>query len=151
MTAFDIAGRLCQILLPIPDEVFLGNPTSNTAVCTLSSMALLRTISKTDVMNRIALAGRLLSENRGIDRLIEYAVQHNITRIVLCGKDAVGHRPGSALLKLHKHGMDCDGRIICCTSPWPYLTVKSRVVEEFRTRVGLVDMIGCTELGRIPV
>ena len=35
-------GELCKVILPIPEERFLGNPGSSVAVCTLSSIDLLK-------------------------------------------------------------------------------------------------------------
>ncbi|HXW01890.1 MAG TPA: tetrahydromethanopterin S-methyltransferase subunit A, partial [Candidatus Nitrosotenuis sp.] len=68
----ELAGQLCKILLPINEEMFYGNPSSNVAICTLSSMNLLKEISNSDLMGKIILVGRLLSENKGIDALIRY-------------------------------------------------------------------------------
>jgi len=42
----ELAGELCRIILPIEEEVFFGDPKSNIAICTLSSMNLLKEISK---------------------------------------------------------------------------------------------------------
>ena len=62
----NVAGRLCEILIPIKDEYFIGKGKT-VAICTLSSMDLLQTIARTEgVMNRILIVGRLLSENKGI-------------------------------------------------------------------------------------
>jgi tetrahydromethanopterin S-methyltransferase subunit A len=60
----DIAGELCKILLPIEEEIFFGESTSNIAICTLSSMNLLKEISHSDIIKEVAIAGRLLSENK---------------------------------------------------------------------------------------
>jgi hypothetical protein len=62
----NVAGRLCEVLIPIKHEYYIGEGNS-VAVCTLSSMDLLQTIARTaDVMNRILIVGILLSENKGI-------------------------------------------------------------------------------------
>ena len=65
-------GELCKYLIPIKHEYYLGNG-SRIAICTLSSIKLLIEISNdTKVMNNIAIVGRLLSENKGIDKIIKY-------------------------------------------------------------------------------
>jgi hypothetical protein len=52
--------------LPIKHEYYIGEGKS-VAVCTLSSMDLPQTIARTeDVMNRILIVGRLLSEKKEI-------------------------------------------------------------------------------------
>ena len=38
----EVIGKVCEIILPIPEESFPGNPDSKLAVCTLSSMDLLK-------------------------------------------------------------------------------------------------------------
>jgi tetrahydromethanopterin S-methyltransferase subunit A len=51
-------GKLCKVILPINEEVFFGNQKSTTTICTLSSISLLKEISKSDMMKKIALAGK---------------------------------------------------------------------------------------------
>ena len=52
---------------PIKHEYHVGEGKT-VAICTLSSIDLLETIAtNTDIMSRILVVGRLLSENRGID------------------------------------------------------------------------------------
>lgn len=150
MNLADAVGEICKIVLPIPDEVFYGNPSSPIAICTLSSMSLLRELSKSRVMNDVAIAGRLLSENRGIDSLVA-GVRKNpkIATIILCGKDVRGHRAGHSLLALHKNGVSCGGRIVGSSSPDPTLTVSVRDVRYFQRQVSIVDRIGETDPDRI--
>ena len=38
-------GELCKVILPINEEFYLGNPDSKTAICTLSSIDLLKNIA----------------------------------------------------------------------------------------------------------
>lgn len=42
----EIAGELCKILLPIEEKLYFGNPNSTVVVCTLSSMRLLKDITR---------------------------------------------------------------------------------------------------------
>lgn len=150
MNLLEVAGRLCKVLLPIPDDVFYGNPSSSVAICTLSSMNLLREIASSVMMERIALAGRLLSENKGIDALIRHVNKNpNITTIILCGKEVSGHRAGHSLLLVHRHGIDMNGRIINSVSPDPVLTVTESEVAQFQRQINIVDKIGETQPHRI--
>ena len=93
------------MLLPVKDEYYMGKG-NNIAICTLSSLHLLQTIADDpDIMNRILIVGRLLSENRGIDVLISFALKNQDLRyIIVCGKEVKGHKSGQALLSLHKNG-----------------------------------------------
>ena len=100
----ELAGELCRIILPIEEEVFFGDPKSNIAVFTLSSMNLLKDISKSSIIKDIAIAGRLLSENKGIDSLVRSVLSNeNINTIILCGNDTLGHNSGDSLLCLYKN------------------------------------------------
>ena len=59
-------GEICKVILPINEEFYLGNPDSKTAICTLSNIDLLKNIANSEILNKISIAGRLLSENKGI-------------------------------------------------------------------------------------
>jgi len=121
----EILGEVCKIIFPISEEIYLGNSKASISVCTLSSMDLLKDISSSDIMNNVAIAGRLLSENKGIDQLVRNVIQQkNIKTIFLCGIDVVGHKPGHSLLALHKNGIDNDGRILNSMSNDPVLSLK---------------------------
>jgi hypothetical protein len=51
------AGKLCEILIPIRHEYYIGTG-NNIAICTLSSVDLLQTIADSpDIMDRIIIAG----------------------------------------------------------------------------------------------
>jgi tetrahydromethanopterin S-methyltransferase subunit A len=148
----NLAGELCKIILPINEEVFFGNPRSSLAVCTLSSIKLLKEIANSDMMSKITLVGRLFSENKGIDSLIRYALSNkNLEIILLCGKDTLGHKPGHSLLNLYKNGIDNEGRIIGSCSPDPVLTITKSEVLKFQKRVKLVNEIGETNISKIKV
>jgi tetrahydromethanopterin S-methyltransferase subunit A len=143
------AGRLCKALLPIKDEYYLGAGKA-VAICTLSSIDLLQTICKSDLINRIVIAGRLLSENKGIDEIITFTVNHpNLKRMIVCGKEVRGHRAGQALLALANNGMDSSGMIIGAVGPNPIVTLPQQDVDIFRHQVEINDMIGTVDIGKI--
>ena len=68
----NIIGTLCKIILPIPEESYIGNNSSSIAICTLSSIDLLKNIANSEILNHIYIVGRLFSENKGIDSIIKY-------------------------------------------------------------------------------
>ncbi len=148
----NVAGRLCEILIPIKDEYFIGKGKT-VAICTLSSMDLLQTIARTEgVMNRILIVGRLLSENKGIDTLIKFTLKHPELRyIVVCGNDVKGHQSGQALLSLYRNGVCRDGKIIGATGPQPFLTHLHADIESFRKQITIYDLIKCGELETVKV
>jgi len=146
----DIAGELCRILLPIEEEVFFGEPASNIAICTLSSISLLKDITHSDVIKEIAIAGRLLSENKGIDSLVRSVISNEkIDTIILCGKDTMGHKPGNSLLCLHKNGLDQNNKIISSSSTHPILTVTKKEVSKFQRQVKIINKIGETSISQL--
>jgi len=139
----DIAGELCKILLPIEEEIFFGESASNIAICTLSSINLLKDISHSNIIKEIAIAGRLLSENKGIDSLIRSVISNEkINVIILCGKETIGHKSGDSLLCLYKNGIDEDHKIIGSSSPHPILTVTKKQVSKFQNQVKIINKIG---------
>jgi len=146
----NLAGELCKIILPINEEVFFGNPKSSLAVCTLSSIKLLKEIANSNLISKIALVGRLFSENKGIDSLVRYVISNkNLEIILLCGKDTPGHRPGHSLLNLYKNGIDNERRIVGSCGPDPVLTITKSEILKFQKQVKLVDKIGETNISKI--
>ena len=145
----DGAGKLCKVLLPIKQEYYLGSGKL-TAICTLSSFDLLGMISRSSLMDKVLIAGRLLSENKGIDAIIAFAMKHPELRcIVVCGNEVKGHRAGQALMALATNGVDSFGRIIAAVGPNPIVTSSVLDVEIFRHQVQIIDMIGIADIGRI--
>ena len=142
----NVAGRLCEVLIPIKHEYYIGEGKS-VAICTLSSMALLQAIAKTDDINRILIVGRLLSENKGLDTLVRFTIkQPALLYLVVCGKDVRGHQSGQALLSLHRNGITRDGKIIGANGPHPFLTCLQEDIESFRKQIMICDLIGCEDL-----
>jgi len=145
----DVAGKVCEAVLPIKHEYYIGRG-KDLAICTLSSIDLLEEISKSDIMSKLAIAGRLLSENRGIDAMIRFTLEHpDLRLIIVCGKEVKGHRAGQALLALARNGIDTDGRIIGAQGPYPILKSPAGDVRDFRRRVEIIDMIGTVDIEKL--
>lgn len=138
----NIIGEICKVILPIPEESFLGNNDSTISICTLSSINLLKNIANSDILNHIFIAGRLLSENKGIDSIIKFVYQNkNVKIIIVCGKEVRGHKAGHSLFQLHNNGINENGKIIGSISPEPFLSVSQDEVNYFQKEVTLVNMI----------
>ncbi len=146
----DVAGRVCKALIPIKYDHFFEGKGRQVAICTLGSIDLLEELSKSAVMDKIAIAGRLLSENKGIDSMIDYvSMNPELKRIVVCGKEVKGHMAGQALLSLHKNGIDAHGRIIGAEGPYPILMSSMEKVQGFRRQITITDMTGVVDIQRI--
>lgn len=146
----NVIGELCKVILPIPEESYIGNPNSSIAICTLSSIELLKKISNSELLDHISIVGRLLSENKGIDSIIKYVNQNKkIKTIIICGKEVWGHRAGHSMIELHKNGIDNYGRIINSTSPNPVLTVTKSEINYFQNEINLVNIINETNFDTI--
>jgi tetrahydromethanopterin S-methyltransferase subunit A len=143
------AGKLCKVLLPIKQEYYLGSGKA-LAICTLSSFDLLEMVSRSSLMDKVLIAGRLLSENKGIDAIIGFTMNHpKLNRILLCGKEVKGHRAGQALLALARNGVDTSNRIIDADGPNPIITRYAQDVDIFRRQVQVIDSIGTVDIDRI--
>jgi tetrahydromethanopterin S-methyltransferase subunit A len=145
----EAAGKACEILLPIKHEFYMGRG-KDIAICTLSSIDLLEEISKSDIMTNVIIVGRLLSENKGIDMMIKFVLEHpKLKRIIVCGKEVKGHMAGQALLALATNGVDSDGRIIGAVGPSPILKSAAKDVDAFRSQVEISDMTGIVEIDQL--
>lgn len=138
----DIAGEICRVVLPVKDSYFVGRGT-DTAICTLGSVELLRQISRSSLMEKVSIVGRLLSENKGVEVLVRYACSHpSLRTLVVCGHEVQGHLPGQALIALSNNGIDEQGRIIGALGHRPFLGLTEDQVKEFTRRVRLIDLVG---------
>lgn len=151
MNAFgEVIGELCKIILPIPEEFFIGNSDSSIAICTLSSMDLLKKFASSNILNNISIVGRLLSENKGIDSILEYVNKNQkTTTIIVCGKEVLGHRAGHSLFQLYENGVDKNNKIIGSTSPDPILTASKSQIQYFQKNITLVNLINKTDFEKI--
>ena len=146
----NMIGELCKVILPIPEEAYQGNSDATIAVCTLSSLDLLKKMANSEILQHISIVGRLLSENKGIDTIILHVNQNKkIKTIIVCGKEVWGHKAGHSLFKLYKNGIDDNRRIIGSTSPDPFLTVTQSQINYFRNKINLVNMIDETNFNKI--
>lgn len=103
-----------------------------------------------DIMNNLLIAGKLHSENEGIDKMINYCIAHpQLEYVILCGKDTVGHYPGNALINLIENGVDGDGRIKGSLSPSPFICSDNADVEKFRKQITIIDMRNCSDADKI--
>ena len=140
-------GKICEALLPIPEEFYIGNYNSSICICTLSSIKLLKEIKNSKIIDNVAIVGRLFTENKGIDSIIKYVNQNKkIKTIIVCGKDVWGHKSGHSLFELHKNGIDDNNRIINSTSPDPFLTVSKSEIKYFQKQITLVNLINETNI-----
>ena len=146
----DVIGKLCEVLLPIPEEFYIGNTNSSICVCTLSSIKLLKEIKNSKIFENVAIAGRLFTENKGIDSMIKHVNENKkIKTIIVCGKEVWGHKSGHSLFELYKNGIDDDKRIINSTSPEPFLTVSESQIQYFQKEITLVNLINETNIESI--
>ena len=143
----DAIGKLCAVLLPIPEEFYIGNTNSSICICTLSSIKLLKELKNSEIIENVAIAGRLFTENKGIDSIIKCVNQNKkIKTIIVCGKEVWGHKSGHSLFQLHKYGIDKNNRIINSTSPEPILTVSNSQIQYFQKEITLVNLINETNM-----
>ena len=146
----DAIGKLCEALLPIPEEFYIGNTNSSICVCTLSSIKLLKEIKNSKIFENVAIVGRLFTENKGIDSMIKYVNENKkIKTIIVCGKEVWGHKSGHSLFQLHKFGVDKNNRIVNSTSPEPFLTVSESEIKYFQKEIILVNLINETNIESI--
>lgn len=143
----DLAGQICKLLLPIKQDFYLGNPVSSIAICTLSSIDLLNQISEAGLLNKVAIAGRLFSENKGLEQLVRYIIKNpKIDTLIICGNEVRGHLAGHSLVCLYKYGIDEKNRVINSQSPNPVLYLTKAQVEQFQRQIKLVQQIGLTDI-----
>lgn len=122
-----------------------GNPDSPVAVCTMATMEM-------DLpMDNIAIVGKAVTENIGIEKIVRNIVANpKIRFLILCGQVSKGHFVGQAIKSLVENGLDGDGRITGAKGAMPVLKNVSREeIELFRKQIEPVDLIGEVSVERI--
>ena len=152
-----MAGKICETLIPIKHEYHIGRRGKEIAICTLSSIHLLEDICKSsEIMDKILIVGRLLSENKGIDTIIKFTLTHpELHYIIVCGKEVRGHQAGQALLSLYENGINNNNNtgsriIIGAKGLYPILTSSQEDVIAFRKQINKIyDLVGIDDIGQI--
>ena len=69
----------------------------------------------------IAIAGRVFTENVGIERMVQNIVAHATLRfLIVCGRES-RHRVGQTILALHQAGLDAGSRVVGSEAPEPIM------------------------------
>ncbi len=131
---------------PYPGDYVVGDPSGSIAVCTLASHDLTNSLISSGEPG-IAISGKCETENIGVEKVaLNILANPNIRWLILCGKEAEGHRPGDAFLKLKEFGVDGAMRIQNAASWGPILKNLTMLhVARFRQQVEVVNIIGSTE------
>lgn len=124
----------------IVGDVVFGSMESPVAVCTLGSRTLLPALSGRP---EIAVAGRVFTENVGVERMIQnLAAFESVRFLIVCGRET-RHRVGQTIVALHRNGLDADLRVIGSDAPEPIMpSLTTDHLQAFQGRVAVVDMIG---------
>ena len=151
----NVAGKLCENIIPIRHEYCIGRKGKSIAICTLASMKLLEDICKSDLMGRVLIVGRLLSENRGIDTIVKFTLSNQELRhIILCGKEVKWHQAGQALLSLHAYGINSnksgEGIIIAAKGHYPHLKSCKEDLDLFRRQIVKIhNLVGVDDVNLV--
>jgi len=94
--------------------------------------------------NKVAIYGRLKTENIGIEKIVANIISNpNIRFLVLCGDDIRGHRSGKSLIALNKNGIDSQNRIIDAPGAIPYIeNISKEAIIRFQKQIETIDLIG---------
>lgn len=131
----------------IVGDVVFGSMESPVAVCTLGSRALLPELAGRP---EIAVAGRVFTENVGIERMIQnLAAFESVRFLIVCGRET-RHRVGQTIVALHRRGLDGDRRVVGSDAPEPIMPgLTPEQLRIFQGRIAVVDMIGIVDAAEI--
>jgi tetrahydromethanopterin S-methyltransferase subunit A len=131
----------------IVGDVVFGGADSPVAVCTLGSRALLPALAGRP---EIAVAGRVFTENVGVERMIQNLAAFETVRfLIVCGRET-SHGVGQTILALHRNGLDEQRRVIGSDAPEPLMPgLTDEQLRAFQRRIAVLDMIGVVDAEEI--
>ena len=131
----------------IVGDVVFGGADSPVAVCTLGSRALLPKLAGRP---EIAVAGRVFTENVGVEKMVQnLAGLPSIRFLLLCGRET-RHRVGQTIVALHRNGLDAGRRVVGSDAPEPVLpNLADAHLAHFRAQITVIDSIGVTDAAAI--
>jgi len=128
-----------------PGRYKVGNKDSPIAICTMASVDLVFP------MDDIAIAGKAVTENVGVEKIVKNIVSNpNIRFLICCGKPSKGHFVDNALECLVKNGIDKEKAIIGAKGSIPSVkNVSEKEIEQFRKQVEIIQMSGEENIEKI--
>jgi tetrahydromethanopterin S-methyltransferase subunit A len=131
----------------VSGQFYVGQKDSPVAVCTLSSLDLMRKIGRRD---EIAIIGKTFTENLGIEKMIRNIITNPWIRfLILCGRESP-HRVGQSIIALKANGVEVGGRIVQSLGRLPILkNVTREEIAIFRQQVEIFDLIGEVEVDAV--
>ena len=129
-------------------DYIIGNPEGSIAVCTLTSADLMKPLVTN---NRVAIAGRLVTVNLGIEKIIRNVISNpNIRYLLVCGKDSPVFHTAQGVKCLVQNGVDEQKRIVDALGHYPVLrNVSQDQIELFRRQCRLLDYAGESDVEEI--
>lgn len=134
----------------VPGTYFVADPAAPVAVCTLGSAELAPEVAASPPAG-LCIAGKLETENIGIEKVVKNVIANPAIRFLLCvGKEPPRHLTGATMVALFENGIDAERRIPGAPGMRPMLpNTTAGEVDAFRHQVEPVVMVGCTDVGEI--
>ncbi|MCK4884317.1 MAG: tetrahydromethanopterin S-methyltransferase subunit A [Candidatus Diapherotrites archaeon] len=128
----------------LPGSYTVVNPTASISVLTLFS----------DInfdLKEVALYGRVLTENLGIERVVTNLIANpNIRFLIVCGEEITGHFTGQSIVSLKKFGIDENKRIINSKGAIPFLeNLPKEAIDRFREQIQVINLVGIKDTEKI--
>lgn len=92
--------------------------------------------------DKIAVWGALKTENLGVEKVVANIISNpHIRYLIVAGREVKGHQSGSAIINLHKNGLDEQRRIIGAKSAIPYIeNLPDEAITRFQKQVEIIDL-----------
>ena len=134
----------------VPGTYFVADPAAPVAVCTLGSVELAEQVAF-DAPAGLCIAGKVETENIGIEKIIKNVISNPAIRFLLCvGNEPPKHLTGATMVALFENGIDSEKRIPGSPGMRPmFPNTSAKEVAAFRQQVEPVVMIGCTDVAEI--
>lgn len=130
-----------------PGAYTVFNPTASIAILSLGDPHIIERSFFAPLKN-ISIVGSLTTENIGIEYVLKNLISNPFIRhLAITGKEVSGHRPGDAIINLHKKGIDTKQRIVDASGARPILrNTLSQEIAQFRKQITIHDFLHCDDI-----
>jgi tetrahydromethanopterin S-methyltransferase subunit A len=130
-----------------PGDYAVLNPKASIAILSLGDSHIIER-SFFMLLKNVVIIGNLTTENIGVEYVLKNLISNPFIRhLAIIGKEVSGHRPGDAIINLHKKGINTKQRIVDALGARPILrNTLPQEIAQFRKQITIRNLLHCDDI-----